>query len=1110
MSRGMRTLVVAGLLFASGAAEARPYDAANGPGPGQPLDAKAELQGIETEVRRFEEATREYSGTVTHIVQQEYGKKRKALMSRYQGQLDQLDKDVRVRRDSAILLFESFLAKYPSDDRWSPDAMFRLAELYFEKNFDDYLAATASQQAGAAELKPDYSKTIDLYKALVQRFPHYRLIDGALYLMGWCLNEMGKESESLVAMQALTCANKHSPLEAPPVIAQQSGKDRSFVDPYGDCEPIKKDSHFLPEAWTRIGEYHFDNNELSSAIAAYQRVIRFTDSAYYDKALYKLAWSFYRADRYREAIKGFDDLIVFSDKKKAESGAGGSDLRTEAIQYLGISFAEKDWNGDSIDDAESGLDRARGFYRGREKEPHVREVFAKLGDIYFDETEYFRAIAVYKYTLEQWPYDPSNPKVQDRIVTAFERQRDFTHALVERETLAKSYLKGSEWYKHNRDNKEATDAAAELAEYALIQAAVNHHKAAQELKKLAVSQPKPDPRIYENVAKEYALAADAYEKYLESYPNSKNTYEYSYSYADTLYYSGRFADAAKAYEKVRDSNLDNKYAEDSAFNAVKSYEKQIEVDTTAGKYSQPPLPKVGEVKVPVTPLAIPELVLKMQAAYDTYVKAVPKSGRVPTLSYKAAEIDYRYLHWDTARPRMEALVAKFCKDGDIGANAGNALIVSYTVENNLDKLDEWANKLRGLSCGSTEVAAKNATELGKLSLGIKFKRADQLLADKKYEEAAALYVQIVDADPKGEDSDKALNNAAVAYENVKRFVAATKLYERIVTEYPQSKFVDEALFRTAASYQKGFEFDKAVVSYLRLAQDPRFAASTHRTDAVYNAASIMENDQDYAKAAELFRRYAADKNVKRDDQAEAAYRAALITEKMRNPDATIKAMNEYIKTYGSDPKGGQRTLEAEFKIATAYETKKDRAAADRMYKKIVADGASVAPASDQAEYPAHAAFILTEQRLPAIEHAKIQGGGKKLVESINSFKKAVQDDVAEYNKVLTFKRASWTLAAYFRTGYMYETFSKALLAAPCPPEVKKLGPEGCDVYREQIEQAVSQVDDEAVKRYGTTLEQAGKLGVSNEWTRLARLRANQYKPDLFPLVKDERIQMETP
>jgi tetratricopeptide (TPR) repeat protein len=385
-----------------------------------------------------------------------------------------------------------------------------------------------------------------------------------------------------------------------------------------------------------------------------------------------------------------------------------------------------------------------------------------------------------------------------------------------------------------------------------------------------------------------------------------------------------------------------------------------------------------------------------------------------------------------------------------------------------------------------------------------------LFADKKFEEAAKLYVQIVDADPKGEDSDKALNNAAVAYENVKRFAAATRLYERIVTEYPTSKFVDDALFRTAVSYQKGFEFDKAVVSYQRLAEDKRFAQSTHRTDAVYNAAVILENDQNYPKAAELFRRYAKDPAVKRDDQADASYRAALITEKMKQPDQTIKAMNEYIKTYGNDPKGGQKTLEALFKIATAYEAKHDRRNADETYKRIVASGTLATPASDPAEWPAHASFILAEQKLFVVEKSKISGGGKALVASIKKFTDAVSAQVGEYNKVLTYKRANWTLAAYFRTGYVYEMFSKALLAAPCPPEVKKLGPEGCDVYRDQIEQAVAKVDEEAVKRYGVTLEQAGKLGVSNEWTRLARLRANQYKPDVFPMVKDEHVEMETP
>ncbi|HEX4462506.1 MAG TPA: tetratricopeptide repeat protein, partial [Polyangia bacterium] len=368
------------------------------------------------------------------------------------------------------------------------------------------------------------------------------------------------------------------------------------------------------------------------------------------------------------------------------------------------------------------------------------------------------------------------------------------------------------------------------------------------------------------------------------------------------------------------------------------------------------------------------------------------------------------------------------------------------------------------------------------------------------------------SDPKNEDADKALNNAAVAYENVKRFAAATKLYERIVNEYPTSKFVDDALFRTAVSYQKAFEFDKAVVSYLRLAQDSRFANSTHRTDAIYNSAVILDNSQDYGRAAELFQKYAADKLVKREDASESYFRSALIYEKMKDWDKAIKTFGSYVKTFGGDSKGSTRNLEAYFRTAQAYEQKRDHRAAEDLYRKIVASGSSVTPASDQAEYPAHAAFILTEEKLPNVEKAQIKGGGKQLAASVQSFKAKVIELVADYNKVIGFRRASWTLAAYFRTGYIYETFSKALLGAPCPPEVKKLGAEGCDIYRDQIEQTVAGVDEEAVKRYGVTLQKAGELGVSNSWTRLARTRANAYKPEVFPMVKDEHIdmQMENP
>jgi hypothetical protein len=122
--------------------------------------------------------------------------------------------------------------------------------------------------------------------------------------------------------------------------------------------------------------------------------------------------------------------------------------------------------------------------------------------------------------------------------------------------------------------------------------------------------------------------------------------------------------------------------------------------------------------------------------------------------------------------------------------------------------------------------------------------------------------------------------------------------------------------------------------------------------------------------------------------------------------------------------------------------------------------------------------------------------------------------------VIAYKRVTWTLAGFFRIGYIYELLSRNLAAiatAPCPTEImRKYKQEGCDLYLEQlskvIEPQVNAVDEEVVKRYKTTLDQAAKLGVSNEWTKLARQRANAFKPEEFPMIKDEHVdyQMEPP
>src|SRR5262249_12785025 len=155
---------------------------------------------------------------------------------------------------------------------------------------------------------------------------------------------------------------------------------------------------------------------------------------------------------------------------------------------------------------------------------------------------------------------------------------------------------------------------------------------------------------------------------------------------------------------------------------------------------------------------------------------------------------------------------------------------------------------------------------------------------------------------------------------------------------------------------------------------------------------------------------------------------------------------------------------------------------------------------------------------------------KNFKASLKKFRDEVQRMQADYGRVLNYRRATWTLAAYFRIGYVEELLSKnlaALLQAPCPADVMKIQKKqerlgappqefACTIYQDQltqkIEPEIAKVDEDVVKRYKTTLEQAAKLGVSNEWTKLARNRANAFKPEEFPMTKDEHVdlQMEGP
>ena len=1147
---------------------------------------------------RFSEAVQEFRGTARLIIKRAYAEKQKALNDKYEPQIEANEKEAKDRRRDAIAMFEAFLQKYPNDKRWTPDAMFRLAELYYEKSAEDFLEAdeaykkaldSATPPAGQPP-KVDYTPTITIYKRLLTEFPNYRFLDATYYLLGFCLGEMGEEAQAKQALLALTCSNQYKPLDPP---APPPPGD----DPYKDCTPVRKDSKFLPEAWTRVGEFHFEAaNELRLAIAAFRKVLDFKDSPYYDRGLYKLAWSYYRDNNFPEAIRQFDNLVKYADSRKAAGQKVGQDLRPEAIQYLGVSFAETDWNGDAIPDAQTSLERINDFYKGREDEPHVREVYQRLGDILFDSTKYPDAIAVYKALLERWPSYTDAPRVQEKIVRSYERDRNLIAAAKEREALGRNYTKGTAWYEKNKDNPEALAVARELAEDALLTAATNVHAAAQACKAKWQENPRDIAKLDECKAL-YRTAAELYEKYLAAYPNSKRFYEFSAFYADALYYSGQLPQAIAAYQTVRDSQMDNRYQEDSAFRMIKAYEEIIDQMKKEGKIQDPPIPDEKNTKAPVSPIAMPEIYLKYTDAIDWYVQNI-KNDRIPDLRYAAAVIQLRYHNWPEARKRLGAITQDYCSSKpDIGFKAYDAILqtyfIDYTIEDEeakdcaLGQLLTVADQFSASSCGKSPGAAAYLQRIAQIKASVKTtiitKRlqlsmeneekgtSKELIMCRSGQGGIAIVsgvagpsataqngqqggqnngaagtkqppkisteldvglaldlIDVVNSNPKDPGAPTALNNACVIYEKLFQYGQATKCYERLYNDYPDSEWGKEALWNASRNHYRFFEFDQAVQGYLQIAENPKFAQSEHRREALGLAASLLDNDQQYPKAAELYKRYSDAITDKPADAAQAYFFACNAYEKAKDTARQSTCLREFIKKFDKQPAAGEYVVQAYMKQAViAEKTAKDRKQVEAAYKKVRDEFVSrnLPPATPAAGFAAKADFLIVEEKFKAFQKKELHFGSKpdqvkKTFDTFAAEAKALNDD---YQKVWNYKDATWTLAAFLRTGDVYYEFAQKLLKAADnpPPELKKLSKQACKAnpddcgmvesqYKDAILQFVTPVEDEAKKRWKDTLSRASQMGVTNEYVKKAREILSKYLPDEFPFIKDERVGLEAP
>lgn len=1046
-------------------------------------------------VQRFEEAAKEFEQELRAEMLGRIKRRQSFIETSYVRQSRAVEKEENALREQAIAAHLRFLARFPKHPQHSPDVMFRLGELYFEhattvlaEAEERYRQLEELHAAGKLdELPPaperDLTPTIEIYERLLREFPTYRLADAALYLLGYCHENMGDDDAALRAYAA-----------------------------YGERYPQGEQA---AEVWLRIGEIHFDYGRFQRAADAYLRVLPFRDSRFYDLALYKLAWARYEAFDYDRAIVRFRELIAFYEAQGEQRSRQGAQLLKEAIDYLAASLAEDDWDGDGVKDPDAGVPRALSYLsEGKPYEGAILEAYAEsLYDLH-ERPKYLEAVMAYQTLIQRAPNDPRNPERQARIIEIFDILRDRGRAREARAVLASRFGPGSAWASANADKPQLVARIERMVETALREQAKFHHQQAQELKLQARTT--DEPALMAKAEAAYRSAAEAYARYLASYPDSPYANEMRFLRAEALYYSGDFATAAALYGEVRDDPHATDYLEYAAFSAIRAHERSIEEQIAAGRLPPDALGATGESEPEVETgtdgtaapairrRSPPDPVAQWLAAIDAYLaldlKSAEASAARGKLIYRAGVVLLHYDRVPEARARFEAVVADY-PDEEIATFALANIINSYRREEDWESIERWATVMEKRQIGQPGAQDALFSEIKLRKLGAQFAQAMELVEQEKYEEGAREFERLVAEQPDFEDADSALYNGALAYRNAHRFEDATRLLERIVTDdlYRSSKLREDALFLLGDSARQFFDFDRAVFWFRMLADE--FPEGERASFALLKAGEIAESSGDLATARTLYALW-LERHGDRKEAPAVHYRWAKVLERMGDHRGYLEGLESFVERYGETPDAIELTLRAMLALAEADRAAGNLRAARRGYRQVIrAFGRrGLLPQTPAAAVAAEAHFRRVELDFEEYRALGIEGSLRQMGRAIQEKQRRLAALEKAYLGVFEYKAFDWTLAAYFRIGHIYQLFAQALFQAPEPD----LPEEELDIYRTQLEDETVRWENIAVERYKEAYAQAGRLRIVNPWVTRTLEELNKYLPNDYPMFREER------
>jgi tetratricopeptide (TPR) repeat protein len=916
--------------------------------------------------------------------------------------------------EKTIKHHELIIARYPNEP-FIPNMMFELAEAHasksqfdFKQQMKEYDEAIKKFEKGEILTEPvlpriSYKNTIELCYKLFEKFPDIPFKDKILYRLAICHLDEGNYDRAKEYFQRLI-----------------------FETP---------ESQKVSESHFRLGEYYFNQREFNKAIEQYKYLLESWDDPYFNMALYKLGWTYYNVNDYANAISTY--IYLISDINLLETlntellGKTKADVKNEAIDYIAHSLTEY-----------GGPVTAKKLLDTKETESFAIEIFLRMGEIYKKRNFYPEAIETYETLLALFPLYPDAPLIQKEIIECYEHDMEEEKAIAAKDVFVKKYGPNSQWISQYPEGKVRNDAIT-LSQEMLFSLGTYYQAQAQE----------------KNRVREYRLAIEKYEDYIQKFRDSDKAAKVSYYLAECYYAINEFDKAADEYFKVMSLYGDSEFKDAAAYNRILSYYKLLKKDSKTDSttfYLEDFLGEGGNL-VPIK-TGCPYQVDLLKACND-FVRLLPDSKNLLEVLMKYAETLYELSQWDlAARVYQRAAVDNF-KNSPYYGQVINMIAQCYFKLGDYQSSENWFQKLVDAFPDSTQYVAKAR----KMISSANFKVAEKLKDNGDQTAAAIKFLSLAFNTSDPEIARASIIEAANQFEKSGDIDKAIKAYERMISEQPDIPFIDELYIKTGLLYEKMQNWIRASDNYLKLVSkkpDSKFAPR-----ALLNAAICFEQLKLWSKAKLIYQQYIKSyANGNTDDYIEAYYKIGEMSFNLKDENSALK---EFAQTV-------------------------------QIYKELRRKNISIE------EYiPAKAQFMIGEINFEKYKQIKLV---PPLNISLKKKKDLFQTVLQEYVSAGKFQVAEWTTASLFKTGLTFEDWADAFVNSPVPPE---LSSEEKQEYLNGLNQQAMPFRQKALDVYKANIASAEKSNIQNEWVEQSKQRMEKLIIELGLGTKINQSQQST-